>query len=125
MDQINDILSSLSPEDIASIKSMADSILGGSSGNGNQDENSNNSSGSPFGNSEGSDNPFASIDPAMIAKIGSLMGKLNAKKDDDRIRLLQALKPMLSDKRKTKTDEAIKFMGLFELLPELKNLNIF
>ncbi|MEG1243505.1 MAG: hypothetical protein RSD17_01565, partial [Oscillospiraceae bacterium] len=101
MDQINDILSSLSPEDIASIKSMADSILGGSSGNGNQDENSNNSSGSPFGNSEGSDNPFASIDPAMIAKIGSLMGKLNAKKDDDRIRLLQALKPMLSDKRKT------------------------
>ncbi|MEG1437376.1 MAG: hypothetical protein RSC30_07325, partial [Oscillospiraceae bacterium] len=122
---INDILSSLSPEDIASIKSMADSILGGSSGNGNQDENSNNSSGSPFGNSEGSDNPFASIDPAMIAKIGSLMGKLNAKKDDDRIRLLQALKPMLSDKRKTKTDEAIKFMGLFELLPELKNLNIF
>ncbi len=123
MDQINEILSSLSDEDMDSLKSLANSLLGPNFNNSSSDG----SSDDCFNNKNGhcdSDNPFDSIDPAMIAKIGTIISKLNAKKDDDRIRLIKALKPMLSEKRKAKADEAIKMMSLFEILPELKNLNI-
>lgn len=132
MDQLNNILSSLTPDDVESLKSLANSLLSGA-GNGDADGGlgslfgnmSQNGSNSSSADNDDSDNPFASLDPEMIGKIGAIMGKLNSHKDDNRIRLLRALKPMLSDKRKKKTDEAIKIMSLFEILPELKNLNIF
>jgi len=123
MDQINELLSSLSSDDMDSLKSLANSLLGSSLGNNIDSQSSCDSCSS--NEHENSDNPFGSIDPMMIAKIGSIMSKLNSKKDDDRIKLINALKPMLSDKRKARADEAIKMMSLFELLPELKNLNIF
>ncbi|NCC88169.1 MAG: hypothetical protein EOM05_09960 [Clostridia bacterium] len=124
MDQINELLSSFSAEDMDSLKSLANSLLGSSAGNNNDSENSYDSDSNNEYKSGNSDNAFDSIDPLMIAKIGSIMSMLNSKKDDDRIRLIKALKPMLSEKRKARADEAMKMMSLFELLPELKNLNI-
>lgn len=125
MDQLNDILSSLSPDDIQSIKSMADSIFGGNSGNSSSGGTSESNGFNNSFKNDNPDNPFANIDPAMMANIAALMNRLNSKKNDSRVILLQALKPMLSEKRKKRTDDAIKYMGLIELLPELKNLNIF
>lgn len=128
MDAINNILSSLSQDDVESLKSLANSLLSGASTDGpsmDSEANSNFQSNNNEGKSGDSDSPFSSIDPAMIAKIGSIMSKLNATKDDDRIRLISALRPMLSEKRKTKADEAMKIMSFIELLPELKKLNIF
>lgn len=124
MDQINELLSSFSAEDMDSLKSLANSLLGSSAGNSSDSESSYDSDSNNEYKSENSDNAFDSIDPLMIAKIGSIMSMLNSKKDDDRIRLIKALKPMLSEKRKARADEAMKMMSLFELLPELKNLNI-
>lgn len=171
MDQINEILSNMSQEDMNQMKSLADSLLGGNfnmpnpnqqqnnapppppnqdqqqqnynqydQGNNNNNQNSyqqnnndyqynnqqnnyqqnnNQSSSDSFGDL------FGSLDPAMLAKIGAIMGKLNAKKDDDRIRLLKALMPLLSDKRQQRAERAMKFIGIYELLPEIKNLNLF
>ncbi len=119
MDQINEILASLSDEDMDSLKTLANSLLGSDfSENDNGDNSPSDCSFDDY------NNPFSSLDPAMIAKIGMIISKLNSKKDDDRVRLIMALKPMLSDKRKARADEAIKMMSLFEILPELKNLNI-
>lgn len=124
MDQINELLSSFSAEDMDSLKSLANSLLGSSAGNSNDSGNSCDSGSNNEYKDGISNNAFDSIDPLMIAKIGSIMSMLNSKKDDDRIRLIKALKPMLSEKRKARADEAMKMMSLFELLPELKNLNI-
>lgn len=56
----------------------------------------------------------------MIAKISSLMGAMN--KSDDRTRLIEALKPLLSEKRRKRADEAMQMMKLFEILPALSGL---
>ncbi len=56
----------------------------------------------------------------LIAKISSLMGAMN--KNDDRTRLIEALKPLLSEKRRKRADEAVQMMKLFEILPALSGL---
>ena len=50
----------------------------------------------------------------------SVMGQLN--KEDTRTRLITDLKPLLSEERRKKADEAIKFLQLMDLLPLLKGL---
>ena len=56
----------------------------------------------------------------LLKKIMGLMGQFN--KEDYRTRLIEDLKPMLSDERKQKADEAVKFLQLMEVLPLLKGL---
>ena len=48
------------------------------------------------------------------------MGKMG--KDDYRTRLINDLKPMLSDERQKKADEAMKFLQLMEILPLLRGM---
>jgi hypothetical protein len=43
-------------------------------------------------------------------------------KTDSRTRLIEALKPLLSEKRRAKADEAMRMMKLFELLPMLTDI---
>ena len=50
----------------------------------------------------------------------SLMGNMN--KEDSRTRLISDLKPLLSEERRKKADEAIKFLQLMEFLPLLKGM---
>lgn len=90
-----------------------------------QSNNQQNSQQNSSSSSDGIGDLFGSVDPAMLSKIGSIMGKLNSKKDDDRIKLIRALIPLLSDKRKLRAERAMKFIGIYELLPEIKNLNLF
>lgn len=100
---LSDIISSLSAEDIDNLKEVAQSVFGGSE----QKADSN------------SDLPdISSIDPKMLGKITSVMSMLNKK--DSRVELISALKPFLSSNRQVKADEAVKIIRLLELIPILK-----
>ena len=97
-------MSSISDEDMAKIKSVADSIMNSS---GKSETKQKKKSSSPFS-------------PEMMGKIMSLMGNMN--KEDSRTRLISDLKPLLSEERRKKADEAIKFLQLMEFLPFLKGM---
>ena len=108
MIDIENLLSSISDEDMAKIKGIADSLM-------EKDNHQQNES------SKKSDSiQNLPIDTDMMKKIMGLMGQFN--KEDYRTRLIQDLKPMLSDERKQKADEAVKFLQLMEVLPLLKGL---
>ncbi len=112
MDSINDILSSLSDEDMENLRAMADSLF---SDNADKKD-------SQTQQTEASMPDFGSIlgNAQMMAKISALMCAMNRK--DDKTRLIEALKPLLSEKRRKKADEAMQMMKLFELLPTLTQL---
>lgn len=106
MDNLSDILSSLSDEDMENLRAAAENIFSQESGSGAQT----------------SDPGFSMPDfsdllgnAQMISKIGSIMNAMNKK--DDRTRLIEALKPLLSEKRRRKADEAMQMMKLMALLP--------
>ncbi|MBQ8783806.1 MAG: hypothetical protein IJZ57_08565 [Clostridia bacterium] len=106
MDSLNDILSSLSPEDINSLKSIADSVF-------SSDE-----------KQKGSPEPDLSggISPEMLMKISNIMGAMNSG-GNERCRLIEALKPNLSQKRQKKADEAMQMLKILDILPMLNLLN--
>lgn len=56
-----------------------------------------------------------------IGRLMSVMGNLQKGKDDDRSRLLLALKPHLSEKRRQRVDRAVKILKLIDLLPLLQD----
>ncbi len=124
---INEILSSLTSEDIASLQAMASSIFGqkGNDGDGEQKEKQNRRE--EHRQTPAQDNILGGmdIDPKTMAAIASVMGKLGQSRDDERTRFISALKPLLSEKRRHRADEAIKIMQLFEILPLLKDSGIF
>ena len=108
MIDIENLLSSISDEDMAKIKGIADSLT----------EKDNPQPSEKQKKSELI--PNLPIDADMMKKIMGLMGQFN--KEDYRTRLIEDLKPMLSDERKQKADEAVKFLQLMEVLPLLKGL---
>ena len=108
MDDLNkkleDILSD--PESMEKVRQMAGALLG------DEDESQ---------PSEENDN---SISGADIGKIMGILGSIEHGKDDNRAKLLLALKPHLTDKRRKKVDSAIKLLKLIEALPLLKEAGI-
>lgn len=112
MDSINDILSSLTPDDIEAVKSMAESLFSSANENDSRKE-----------QSDSGDFDFGSfITPDMIFKISSLMNMMNSQKNE-KYRLLEALKPNLSARRQKKADEAMQIMKILEILPLIAELN--
>ena len=59
---------------------------------------------------------------SAFSKIAPMMQQMN--QEDDASRLLKALRPMLSPKRQTKLDEAIKIMRMMRMLPMLKGSGV-
>lgn len=59
----------------------------------------------------------------MMMKLMPLLSSIN--QEDDSTRLLHALRPLLSDKRKAKLDESVRMMQMFKILPLLKQQGIF
>ena len=113
MDSINDILSNLTDDDIENLRAAAENLF----------------SSQADGKSESSENQYGSSMPdfssilgnaQMMAKLSSIMGAMNKK--DDRTRLIEALKPLLSEKRRKKADEAMQMMKLFEILPAITQM---
>ncbi len=121
MDNINDIIASLTPDDIEALKKTAESVFG-TSGSGNSQADFN------FNPNKGNDNPspfgmdFGSmLDPEMFSKIGKIMSAMNSD-EGKRCRLIEALTPNLSCERQRKADEAIQILKLLEILPMITDL---
>lgn len=115
LDNLEDIISSLSDSDMEKLSSMASEFFS----SGESDEKN---------TKKGSDSKnevpdfFSGIDPGMMMKIANLMGKLNSVPNDPRCNFLSSLKPLLSKEKQQKADEAIRMLQLFSLLPLLKDL---
>ena len=103
-DDIGSILSSLSDDDLNNLSDMAQQFMGGEE------------------KQESEPDPFGGIDPQMIAKLMQLMPLLQNKGDDERTRLIAALKPLLSPHRRKRADEAIQLMRLMDMLPMIEKL---
>ena len=114
MDDINrkleDILND--PESMNKVRMMAESLLG-DDGEGQKESASNDE-----------ENRQSFINSADIGRIMNVIGAYESKGNDNRAKLLLALKPHLSQKRQEKVDSAIKLLKLIEILPLLKDAGI-
>ena len=63
--------------------------------------------------------------PDQLASIMGVMSALNKSEDDARTRLLLALKPHLSEKRRERVDRAIKLMKLISIMPLITESGLF
>ncbi len=97
---IGELISSLSPEDINQLKSVAGAVLGQNEASGN-------------GENRSADTA------ALIKNISRLTGGL--REEDDRIALMKALKPLLSESKRHKADDAIKLLRLIQMVPLLRD----
>lgn len=104
MADLQELLSSISDEDMSKLKNVAESLMMNTAP---KEQPKQNTSALPF-------------DEKTIGKIMSVMGKMN--KEDSRTRLILDLKPLLSDERRKKADDAIKFLQLMDTLPLLKGM---
>lgn len=119
MDDISEKLAEIlnDPESLGKVREMAENILGGN----NQKKENTTSTGDNFNLAFGD----MGFDPALISKIMSIMSRLKSDKEDNRSKLLLALKPHLSTPRQEKVDAAIKLLKLIDLLPFLKESGLF
>lgn len=114
MDSISELLSSVSPEELERLKGVAQSLLLSN------------------GNSDTAESPKKESGDAALGGISSLFGGETAKmlasvakalnQDDDRTKFIAALKPLLSEERRQRADEAMRFLRLMDALPLLKGL---
>lgn len=59
------------------------------------------------------------LSPALLGGLGKLMEGMH--QEDDSIRLLLALAPLLSEKRQKKAKQAVTLLRLMKVLPSLKD----
>lgn len=77
------------------------------------------------GNADGG-SPFGAVTPEMLQMVTRLAPLLNqVNREDDSTRLLRALRPLLSEARQKKVDEAMKILQMMRLLPLLKESGVF
>ena len=111
---LGDVLSSLSADDIAALQDVAASVFSGGGG-----ANARNQS-PPKETSTAGAGEFGGPDLKSIARIASVLELLQSDGNDPRTALLQALRPLLSEARRPKVDQAMRMLQLFSLLPKLK-----
>ena len=122
---INDILSSLSNDDIEMLKGVAGSIL-----NQSDTQSSAQQQKPPQSTPQSAPQDRQSLPPqingnsddfAMIMKAKSIFDRMN-KTSSKNADLINALKPHLSEQSRQKADQAIRILKLFDMLPYLKDL---
>lgn len=100
---IGEILSSLSEDDMQNLQAVASSILGNMS----------------------APRPPVPPNPAStknnMGDITALLTTISKSENDPRCQLIAALKPMLSEERRKKADDAIKIIKLTDTLPALRD----
>ncbi|MDE5974415.1 MAG: hypothetical protein K2G73_07075 [Eubacterium sp.] len=124
MDNLNDIINSLSADDINMLKGVASSILG-DSGDPEPSQPQQNTvkqstpqqSGVPALAGLG----FDGIDFDMIMKAKTIFERMNNTSNKN-VDLIMALKPHLSPETQNKADQALRILKLFEVLPLLREL---
>ncbi len=104
MTDIESLLASVSPEDMERLKGMASSLM---AGNGTKNE-------------EKSEVTAPAFSMESLKPIMSAISKMND--NDDRISLILHLKPLLGPDRQRRADEAVKFLHIMQILPELRGL---
>ncbi len=126
MDDLSEKLAEIlgDPDSLNRVREMAEGILGSNTGNaGHNNDNNRNYESSACVNA---DSLFGDdFDPVQIGKIISIMSRLKNDCDDNRTKLLLALKPHLSAPRREKVDTAVKLLKLFDLLPLLRESGMF
>lgn len=115
MDSINDILASLTPDDINALKETAEALFGSGGFNPPPPKGST----PPLSSAGGFD--FGKIDPEMFARLGNIMSAMNSD-GGKRCRLIEALKPNLSPYRQKKADEAMQILKLMEVFPLIQDI---
>lgn len=110
-EQISSLLSD--PESLKKIEAMAQNLFG---------ENKSNTSPTPPVTPQTNDMGF---DIGNIAKISQMVQLLGTKGDDDRVRLLLALRPHLSKEKQNRLDKAVKMLKLLDIAPLLSQAGIF
>lgn len=125
---INDILSSLSNDDIEMLKGVAGSILNQSGTQSSAQQQKPPQSTPQSAPQDRQSLPpqinglnFNSDDFAMIMKAKSIFDRMN-KTSSKNADLINALKPHLSEQSRQKADQAIRILKLFDMLPYLKDL---
>ncbi len=109
MDDLNEKITALlsDPSALEGIRNMASSLLG---------------SAPSVPKEEG---PLENLMPDIdITKVMSVLGRLKNTGTDERTRLLLALKPHLSEKRRDRVDKAIKILKLLDILPLLQDSGV-
>ena len=112
---LGDVLSSLSAEDLSALQGMAASLFSGAG----QGETAEPQQRAP---AAGEAPGFGMPDLESIAKIASLLELLKTDRNDPRANLLLALRPLLSEQRRPRVDQAVRMLQLFSLLPKIKGL---
>ncbi len=112
------ILGSLSADDMAKLKETAAAVLGNMSG-GKADESA--AQQSPPAASGGIQS-LGMPDMALFNSLAPVLSALN--EHDDRVDFINAMKPLLSDGRRKKADEAARIIRLLSVLPVLKDRGI-
>ena len=115
MDSIRELLDSVSPEDLERLKSVAQNLMQDSGGQSGKKEEA---------HQNGSENAGAGLSAMlgddMAKTLAAVAGRMH--EEDDRTRFLQALRPLLSEERQKKADEAMRFLRLMDMLPLLKGM---
>lgn len=102
MTELENLLASVSNEDMERLKGVASSLLGDAQKDKKEVI-------------EAPALPMEAMQPIMSA-----IGKMND--NDDRIKLIMHLKPLLGPDRQRRADEAVKFLHIIQILPELRGL---
>ena len=130
MDNLNDIIASLSEDDINMLKGVASSILGNQPEEKPQRQNNpkvqenmlqNTQNNSANALSALSSLGLDSIDFNMIMKAKTIFDKMNSTSNKN-VDLIMALKPHLRPETQNKADQALRIIKLFEVLPLLREL---
>lgn len=125
MDNLNDIINSLSADDINMLKGVASSILGEEAQSSNQPQSAQNNTAlnstalSNTGLTQGLG--LDGLDFDMIMKAKTIFEKMNSANNKN-VDLIMALKPHLSPETQNKADQALRILKLFEVLPLLREL---
>ena len=106
MDNIADLLGSLSDADLDALKHTAENLFGGGGGAGAK---------KPPPKPD-----LGSISPEMIGKIGRIVQAMQGAQDE-RSELIAALKPYLSAPRQKRADEAMQMLRMLDILPLLQS----
>lgn len=136
MDELTDKITQLlnDPNGMDTVKSLANSLMSGNDKSGDNIGNIDMSSlsgllGSLSANSnsavstQNSDGDMP-LSPAQLQSLMRVLSKMKSGAEDERIKLLKALKPHLSEERRQRTDKAIKMLKLIDLLPLLKEAGL-
>ena len=116
---IGSILNSLSPEDMEIIKNIASSFLGDNKPNNAQPPPSQKTAKAPnMPDLSGLGMP----DLSQLSALVPIMQAFN--QPDERLDFINALKPLLSEDKRQKADEAMKLVRLVSVLPLLRERGI-